>query len=260
MVKFKLLLLILLFITKNSISQESFELKCTIKDSLDSPIEWGTFFILTPEDSSFIQAIQFWDGKVEIQGIERKDILIKITAYGFMDFYQSQILGNSENEIDNLGDIILERNSNDLEEVDLVYKTPLFKREADKLVVNVEGTILSERGTVVDVLKSTPNVIIKSDGEIYVVGRGSAILYLDGQRLNSINMLFAISAKDVQKIYVIKTPSSKYDAEGNAVVEIITRKAALNGYQGSIYFQGIKRTNYFSMYGGSISYRKNRWK
>ena len=106
----------------------------------------------------------------------------------------------------------------------------MFERETDRLIVNVEGTILSERGTVIELLRSAPKVIIKASGQIEVVGKGPAIIYLDGQRLNSIELLNGLSDDDIARIEIVGNPSSKYDAEGNAVIEIITKDGARNGY------------------------------
>lgn len=255
----KALLLYILFtmVSTSGFSQEkNYALKATIVDSSGVPIEFGNFILLNPEDSTILKGIDFWDGAVELLGIQQERVLIKIMVNEYKIMFLSFEYTGSGDVFD-LGKLILEKDVTELDGVDIIYRIPMFEREVGKLIVNVEGTILSDKGTVVDVLKAAPNVIVKSGGEVIVVGKGTAILYLDGQRVNSLDMLSAISARDIQKINIIENPSAKYDAEGNAVVEIITRKGALRGYQGTVYAQAIKRTNFLTMYGGNFSYRRD---
>lgn len=252
-----LLTLLLIVITyKQSFGQESYGIKGTVVDSLNSPVTSGNIIALSPIDSTVLKGTHFWDGKFELYGIEKKDVLLKLTAHGYQTLFLSKSLESDSSKM-NLGVLTMTTISKELEDIHVVYHKPMFERELGKLIVNVEGTILSEKGTVLELLRSAPNVIVRSTGDIQVVGKGSAIIYLDGRRLNATEILNTISANDIEKIEIIETPSARYDAEGNAVIEIITRNGALNGNEGSIGLRGMFRTEAQMAYWGNFSFRKD---
>lgn len=241
----------------SAFAQNTFGLKGEIEDEFGEPIGMGNVLVLSPADSSIIKGTSFWDGVFELQGLESTNFIVKITSLGFINYFQSDSLIPDQSGMIDLGTIQMEINS--LEVIDVTYIIPVFEREINKLVINVEGTIMSERGTALDVLRSSPNVIVKANGEVIVVGKGPAIIYLDGQRVILLDMLSAISSRDIKKINIIENPSAKYDAEGNAVIEIITRQSELQGYQGSLYTWLSKKTYYQFLHGGNINYRKNKF-
>ena len=237
-------------------AQETFGIKGGIVDSNGVNIESGNVIILSPADSSVIKGTHFWDGAFELYGLEETDILFKVTATGYTPFFEHKLLTPGADSLIDLGTFQLKVSVQNLEGVDVVFVKPMFERQVGKLIVNVEGTILSERGSLLDLLRSAPNVIVRSNSSVSVVGKGAAIIYLDGQRINSVEMLSAISANDVSRIEVIDSPSARYDAEGNAVIEIITKKGAMDGYQGSLSVRGIQRTDSNLWYKENHFFRK----
>ncbi|MDX2361941.1 MAG: outer membrane beta-barrel family protein [Crocinitomicaceae bacterium] len=248
-------MLCVVFIPFLSGAQDTFGIRGSVVDTNNVKIESGNVILLSPEDSTVLKGTHFWDGEFELLGISEADVLIKITADGYISYFERRFFTESITEI---GIVQLSISVQTLEGVDVVYQKPMFQREIGKLIVNVEETILSERGTVLDLLRAAPNVLVKSDNSISVVGKGAAIIYLDGQRINSVEMLSGISSSDVSRIEVIDSPSARYDAEGNAVIEIITKKGAMDGYQGSIMFNGIQRTENQMWYRAQFSFRK-KW-
>ena len=238
-------------------AQEGSGIKGQVVDTNGVRIESGDVIVLSPADSTIIKGIHFWDGVFELYGILDTDVLIKVAASGYQTIYRRTTLNASEGVATDLGTIELKVAVQTLEGVDVVYTRPMFERQVGKLVVNVDGTILSERGTLLDLLKSAPNVIVKSSGDVIVVGKGSAIIFIDGQRLGSFEMLSSIPATLVDRIEIIENPSARYDAEGNAVIEIITKKGAMNGYQIDLGLRGMKRTYETGAYWAGLTLRKN---
>ena len=250
-------LFVMFFIVIFSNAQEGYGIKGTVVDSLDQPIESGNVIVLSPSDSTVIKGIHFWEGKFELQGIDVYDVLIKVTANGYQTHFESKSFDSTSSETHDLGNYQLTTAVQNLDGVSVVYKKPMYEREMGKLIMNVEGTSLSLKGTVYDLLKSAPNVIVRSNGAISVAGKGGAILYLDGQRVMSIEMLKSIPSTNVKTIEVIDNPSSRYDAEGFAVIEIITIEGAKNGYDGNIGIRGMKRTQSQAAYWANFSLRKD---
>lgn len=99
------------------------------------------------------------------------------------------------------------------------------------LDVNVSGTVLATSSSVNELLGRVPNVVV-ADGEISVVGKGEAIIYLNGVLINY-ERFAPIPVSQIAKIEVISNPSSRYDAEGKAVINIITKQNRESGITGT---------------------------
>lgn len=254
MKKISLFILLFVFDTLYCSGQDTYGVKGTVLDSLGNPIERGNVIFLNPADSSVIKGNQFWDGQYELYGIDRSNCILKVTANGYVNYFQNVVFKDSITELDPISMSLLTQSMGDVE---VVVRKPMFERDLDKLVVNVEGTILSEKGSVIDLLRSAPNVIVKSDGSVSVVGKGAAIIYIDGRRVNNLEILNSIQANDVSKIEIIDNPSAKYDAAGNAVIEIKTKKGMMNGYEGQLGVRGMYRTEAQSSYWFALGYRKD---
>ncbi len=237
-------------------AQDGSGIKGMVKDTTGANIESGDVIVLSPADSSVLKGIHFWDGSFELLGIQQIDVLIKIVAVGYAPVFIRKEL-TTGGHVSDLGTIELKQNVQNLEGVTISVRRPMFERQVGKLVVNVDGTILSERGTLLELLKSAPNVIVKSSGEVIVVGKGSAIIYIDGQRLGSLEMLSSIPSNLVDRIEIIENPSARYDAEGRAVIEIITKQGAMNGYQIDLGLRGMARTFTTGSYWAGFTFRKD---
>lgn len=244
----------LLLISSNLLSQQTYGIRGTVSDSLGNAIELGNIILLDPKDSTVLKGNQFWDGTYELLGVEDSVFILKVTSSGYENYHQFFTLHDSITLVEPIRLSLIEQAVGEVEV--LVYK-PMFERELDRLIVNVEGTLLSDKGSVIDLLRSAPNVIVKSDGSISVVGKGNAIIYIDGRRVNNLEILNSIQSNDVAKIEIIDNPSAKYDAAGNAVIEIKTKKGMLNGYEGQLGVRGMYRTEGQASYWASFGYRKN---
>lgn len=122
--------------------------------------------------------------------------------------------------------------NNELNEVVIKREASLVKYSANGTIdVNVANTLLSTSSSVNELLSRVPNVII-TEGQISVLGKGEAIIYLNGILINY-ERFAAIPVSQISKIEVISNPSSKYDAEGKAVINIITKKNIESGIMGS---------------------------
>ena len=126
----------------------------------------------------------------------------------------------------------VESKNNELNEVIIKRQAPLLKYGANGTIdVNVANTLLATSSSVNEVLSRVPNVVV-AEGQISVLGKGEAIIYLNGILINY-ERFAAIPVSQILKIEVISNPSSKYDAEGKAVINIITKRNIENGILGT---------------------------
>jgi hypothetical protein len=139
---------------------------------------------------------------------------------------------NSKNQVAK-DTTMISKSTVDLDEVKVVSKVPLFTNRSNGTVeVNVANTILAASTSVTEILSKSPNVIVADNG-VSVFGKGEAIIYLNGVQITN-ERLASISASQIKKIEIISNPSSKYDAEGKAVINVITVANFEEGYKGSV--------------------------
>jgi hypothetical protein len=113
---------------------------------------------------------------------------------------------------------------------------PFIEQQAGKLVLNVAASPIAAGGTAYDVLGRAPGVL-ESGGGFQLRGKAVTVL-LDGKTTNLNgeelkNLLGAMPGTSLDKVEVIANPSARYDAQGGAVINIITAKSRKLGTNGT---------------------------
>lgn len=192
----------------------------------------GNVLMLSVNDSSLIKAGTLTNGTFELSNINQNEILLKLTSVLFNDTLL-HIKYSGQQHV-NIGTITVKEKLTVLNEVLVTSRVPLIKQAANgNIEVNVANTILATSNSVNEILSRTPNIMINDDGQIQVIGKGEAIIYLNGKLINNERMA-TIPTSQITKIEVILNPSSKYDAEGKAVINIITKMKTNEGWAGKI--------------------------
>ncbi|RAJ24645.1 TonB-dependent receptor domain-containing protein [Pedobacter cryoconitis] len=190
----------------------------------------GNIAVLAVNDSTLLKGTSFSNGNFEISDLQHKEVLLKFTSLLFADTiihvkYQGQALIN-------LGSIIIRDTRMQLNEIQIRSQTPLIKSNPNgNMEVNVASTILAGSSSVNEILSKAPNVIV-NEGRISIFGKGDAIIYLNGTQITTERMA-SIPISQISKIEIITNPSSKYDAEGKAVINIVMKSNTMEGVFGS---------------------------
>ncbi|WP_316820396.1 TonB-dependent receptor domain-containing protein [Pedobacter gandavensis] len=201
-----------------------------VTDSNHEPL-MGNALLYVDADPTFKKGISFLNGSFELLDIRQKEVMLKLTSLLFADTL-ILVKYNGVAAID-LGTIVIKTRNLQLNEVRVSAQQPLTRYLANgNLEVKVANTILANSSSLIEILSRAPNVII-NDGQIAVAGKGEATIYLNG-RLITAERMASIPASQIEKIEVISNPSSKYDAEGKAVINIITKTNAGAGLLGSL--------------------------
>jgi outer membrane receptor protein involved in Fe transport len=158
--------------------------------------------------------------------------------------------------------ITMQPDSKQLGMVSITASKPVIERRIDRIIFNVENSIVASGGTAWDALSKAPGVLAKSDNSLSA-DKKSVQVYMDGKPLNLsgddlANYLQGLPSDLISKIEVFDNPPANFDAEGGAVINIITKKAKGQGFNMTVnggYTQGI-----YSSYTGSTSfnYRKDK--
>ena len=220
---------------------QSLSVSGTVIDGDNNPIEFANVIILNEDESEILKGTSTDDnGFFNVINLDANTYILKISYIGFEDFNQKIILkGNLD-----LKTIQIDEVSETLDEVSIFVKKPTIKREADRLIFNIEKTALVE-GNMLQVLKSTPGVLVIGD-EI-TVKNSTPTVYINNRKVNlsseDLNQLLTgSSANAIKSVEVITNPSARYDAESGVVINIIMSKNLITGYSGSVfanYTQGV---------------------
>lgn len=226
------LYLFLFLFSYSGFSQQSVEGR--VLDPSQQPVAFANVILLNAEDSTSVYkgAVSTENGRFVLNEVEPNDYLLKISFVGFQDLLQKIEVSKKAN----LGDLVLQNDTSTLNEVSINYKNPSVKKEVDRLVFNVENTTLST-GSSWDILKRTPGVILS--GNSLMVRNQGVQVYINDRRVQLSaselqTLLENYSADNIKSVEVITTPPARYDAEGGAILNIVTSKAIAPGYKGNI--------------------------
>lgn len=153
--------------------------------------------------------------------------------------YKTQEKLNQNISVDtNLGNILLETESNQIETVVIRSEKTTVDIKLDKKVYSVGQDLMVKGGTVSDVLDNIPSVTVDSEGTISLRGNENVKVLIDGKPSNAVSVndaLKMLPADAVDKVEVITNPSARYDAEGGAgILNIILKKGKSNGFNGTL--------------------------
>ncbi|PSL44658.1 outer membrane receptor protein involved in Fe transport [Chitinophaga niastensis] len=128
-----------------------------------------------------------------------------------------------------------------LKEVNVNAKTIILKREADRLIVNVEKSAKASGENVYELLKDLPGVIVTGEDNVSISGKTGISFMIDGKKVmlsgdQLKNMLKNTYSDNIRQIEIIYTPPAKYDAEGaGGMINIVTKKNVEQGYSGTFF-------------------------
>jgi outer membrane receptor protein involved in Fe transport len=132
-----------------------------------------------------------------------------------------------------LGNIKLEVDAQQLQEVTITSSKPLLTMAIDRKVFNVEKNLTSVGGTAVDVMKNVPGLNVDIDGNV-TMRNASPQIFVDGRPTTM--TLEQIPADAIATIEIITNPSAKFDASGGGagILNVVLKKNRKTGYNGNI--------------------------
>ncbi len=236
------------FLTMNtlaSLAQSTVEARVITGEG--KPFENATVVLRRASDSSLYKSnITDASGLAEFKDVPQGEYLISGTGAGYLQKDLAAI--SVTNEKTAQVEIKLEADAKAMQEVTVTAKKPYLQKLHDRLVVNVENSIVNAGSTAFEVLERAPGVLIDQNDQIALRGKQGVIIMIDSKPspLNGAdlaNYLRALPSSAIERIDLITNPSSKYDAAGNAgIIDIRMKKDKRMGTNGSItagYGQGV---------------------
>jgi iron complex outermembrane recepter protein len=256
---------------------EKGKISFTITNEQKAPIEAATAELLRSQDSALIKtSLSDNSGLAEFENIPFGSYLIRITAVGSVLQYTNAF--SLDQASANLPAITMAAKANtQMQGVTVSAKKPFIQKLNDRIVVNVDNSIVSAGSSALDVLERSPGVTVDQNDAISLRGRAGVIIMIDGKPsalsgADLANYLRGLPSNAIERIDIITNPSAKYDAAGNSgIIDIRMKKDQRLGTNGTLtagYGQGIypkgntgttfnyrnKAVNVFGNY--NYSYRK----
>ena len=125
-------------------------------------------------------------------------------------------------------------------EVTVTAQKPLVKMEADKIIFSMDADPEAQTTNSLEMLRKVPLISVDAEENITLNGQSNFKVLVNGKSSSMMSKNFkdvlkSLPANTIKDIEVITNPSSKYDAEGvGGIINIITTKKTINGYNGSI--------------------------
>lgn len=213
---------------------QDFSISGKILDQENSSISFANVLVLNAQDSTVIKGTSTAaEGVFGITAKSEKNYILKVSYIGFQDYYTNFRL---EKDL-HFGDIRLAESTEILDEIQIYSKRPVIKKQADRLIFDIESSALTE-GNMLQVLQSTPGVLI-IDGAISIKSTTPTV-YINDKKAHLTNdelieLLEGSSASAVKSVEVITNPSSKYDASSAAILNIVMSKKLITGYRGNVF-------------------------
>ena len=228
------------------------------------PITFASVLLRHFDDSTLVKTELTDDnGAYHFIMVADGNYFLEATLLAYQTYFSSRLTVAGNNL--SVPDISLQKNSTTLKEVSVRAQKPFIEVHPDKLVVNVENSIVDAGGSVLDVLEHSPGVTVDQNDNISLKGRAGVNVMINGKiqpisGADLANMLKSMPSNAVESVEIITNPSAKYDAAGSAgIINIKLKKdnkTGLNGTVNATYAQGIyEKTN-----GGfNMNYRNRKF-
>lgn len=250
----------------------------TIQSEEGIAMENVTVQLLRSKDSGLVKAaISDKNGLAEFENIRFGTYILKASMVNHATKFSDVFTLSAEQADLKLPKLALQKASAEMQEVVVAARKPFIQKLADRIVVNVDNSIVNAGSSAFDVLERSPGVQIDPNDNIILRGRQGVIIMIDGKitpmtGADLVNMLRGLPSNSIESIHIITNPSAKYDAAGNSgIIDIRMKKDQRLGTNGTLtagYGQGVypkanagitmnhrnKKINIFGNY--NYSYRK----
>jgi len=198
-------------------------------------------------------------GEFSIADIRDGSVELTVSSVGFISI--NQTINFDQNHLANLPELMLHDDRQTLSGVTISAKKPLIQQKTDRLIMNVQGSVLASGNNAYDILAMAPSVQLMN-GKLTMDGKSNVLILLNGKRLPGATLesvLGSLSGEQIERIEFISNPSSKYDASASGgVIEIYTKRNSQMGWTANA--GGNLARGYRTGGGGDADFRLNTQK
>jgi outer membrane receptor protein involved in Fe transport len=238
----RLIMIIAVFIAHNinSYCQTPVQVKGIVADSVSkAPLPLITVRLKNAGNETLMVTVTKDDGSFSFVSVQPSNYSLVINAIGYgpktihLDLtHQQQTLV--------LKPVYLSDVMTNLKEVNITAEKPIIRQKADRVIYDLKADPESKGNNVLSMMRKIPYLSLDGEDNLLLKGNSSFKVLINGKPSGSLEsnlkaVLKSIPASTIERIEVITTPPSKYDAEGLAgIINIITSKKINDGISGSV--------------------------
>jgi iron complex outermembrane receptor protein len=238
------------FIYLSVFAQDRGKITVVVVNERQLAVENATVELLRANDSVLVKAaVSDAAGVAEFEQVPYSQYLVRVTMVNHSTAFSSPInLSSSTPEIRLPALTLHPAPASALREVTVTARKPFIQKLTDRIVVNVDNSLVNAGSSAFEVLERAPGVLIDGNDNISLRGRQGVIVMIDGKitpmsGADLVNFLRGLPSNSIERIDIITNPSAKYDAAGNSgIIDIRMKKDLRLGANGSFtagYGQGI---------------------
>jgi iron complex outermembrane recepter protein len=261
-------------------AQQKSQVSISVLNEQSLPVDNATVELINSKDSALVKtSLTDNNGTAIFEKVEPRSYMVRVTAVGMTTGYSSPFTVDSLHTSIQLAPIKLSlKAASQLQNVTVSARKPLIQKLNDRIVVNVESSMINAGSSAIEVLERSPGVTIDQNDNISLRGRAGVIIMIDGKPTpmsgqDLANYLRGLPSSAIERIEIITNPSAKYDAAGNSgIIDIKLKKDQRLGANGTLtasFGQGVypkanagatfnyrnKKVNVFGNY--NHAYREN---
>lgn len=235
------------------------QVKGVVNMESGSALPYASVLLLNSTDSTLVRGqVSGDDGSFLIDVNEAGSYFVRVSALGYDDVSTDIFELNRANSPVDHGTIRAVEKVEKLNEVIIDGDRPLFEQKIDRTIINVQSNISRAGGSALDILQRSPGVTVdKLNSAISLSGKQGVRIMINGRisripMASIVQMLEGMNAENIDRIELITTPPSKYEAEGDAgMINIVMKKTEDIGTNGNFSaFTGYGRR---AKLGGTLS-------
>lgn len=206
-----------------------------VTDERKEPLLGANIQLTHVVDSAAFFGVTDLEGRARIEGIADGPYVVSISYVGYETVEERIEVGAGKRSFS----FQLSEGSVALEGVTITARRPLITQDGDKMIVDPEP-LAGISSNALEVLEAVPGMFVDPDGGIFLTNASPAQIYINGreQRMSQQDMsaiLRSLPPGSIQRIEILRTPSTRYDAASSGgIVNIILKKGVKLGRFGSI--------------------------
>lgn len=190
------------------------------QDSTNYPYE-----VILKKDGNIIASRTFNKGEFKIETpIMPTSALVQSLGYEPVEKTLKSEVTHKNDTIIFYNPFLLEYSTRLLNEVVVTAQKVKIQEEGlNYTISNIQGSDLSDAGTMIDMMAWVPGLSLDAAENIQVFGvSGSPLVYINGIKVSDKQKLASLSSNMVKKIEVIRAPGAEYPSGTSSVIKITT--------------------------------------
>ncbi len=205
-----------------------------INDSTSTPVSYASVALLNAADSSLYKGvITDEQGRFSFSNLPYGKYTLKVTFVGYKPITIKGIELSRQQKLVDIGENRMQENVMALNAAVVVGQRLKGEEKTDRTVFTLNDDIRKASSTALDALKHIPSVTVDFMNNVTLEGQSNIQFYVDGVLRNK-EFVAQIKPDMIDKIELITNPGVRYDADVSGVINIVLKKEARTGMNGSV--------------------------